>query len=122
MSYEHIDAARMTALARELAGDVVACLRFIDDFLRAWDQRRTRVLHAVDASGPIDDALAALLTLATSSAMVGAESLSTAARELHSEARSLGSVPSRGADRLARIGAASCEELQHAAQGWRLAG
>lgn len=121
MSYEHIDAARMTALTRELAGDVVACLRFIDDFLRSWEQRRVRVLHAVDATGPIDDALAALLTLATSSAMVGADALSSVARELHSEARSLGNVPSVGADRLARIGAASCEELWHASQGWRLA-
>jgi hypothetical protein len=122
VSYEHIDAARMTALARELAGDVVACRRFIDDFVHAWEQRRTRVLHAVGATGAIDDALAALLTLATSSAMVGADSLSTAARELHSEARSLGNVPLRGADRLARIGAASCAELRHAADSWRLAG
>lgn len=121
MSYEHIDAARMIALARELANDVEACLRFVDDFLHAWEQRRSRVLHAVDAAGAIDDALAALLTLATSSAMVGADSLSAAARELHSEARSLGNVPPRGADRLARIGAASCEELRQAAADWRVA-
>ena len=53
--------------------------------------------------------------------MVGADSLSAAARELHSEARSLGNVPPRGADRLARIGAASCDELRHASQTWRLA-
>jgi len=122
VTYEHIDAARMTALARDLAGDVVACRRFIDDFLHAWDQRRARVLHAVDASGTIDDALAALLTLATSSAMVGADALSTAARELHTEARSLGNVPPRSADRLARLGAESCAELRHAADHWRLAG
>lgn len=121
MSYEHIDAARMRALMRELAGDQTACLRFVDDFLRSWDQRRSRVLHAVDGGGPFDDALAALLTLATSSAMLGAHALSAAARELHSEARSLGNVPPRGADRLARIGAASCEELRLAADGWRVA-
>lgn len=121
MSYEHIDAARMTALARDLAGDLAASLRFIDDFLQAWETRCLRVQHGVAAAGAIDDALAALLTLATSSAMVGADRLSIVARELHAQARSLGNVPPVGADQLARIGDASCEELWQASQSWRLA-
>jgi HPt (histidine-containing phosphotransfer) domain-containing protein len=121
VSYEHIDAARMTALARDLAGDLAASLRFIDDFLQAWEVRRLRVQHGVEATGPIDDALAALLTLATSSAMVGADRLSAVARELHAQARTLGNVPPVGADQLARIGDASCEELWRASQDWRLA-
>jgi hypothetical protein len=121
VSYEHIDAARMPALVRELAGDRAACLRFVDDFLRSWEPRRTRVLDAVDARDAFEDALAALLTLATSSAMLGAHNLSAAARELHGEAQRLGNVPLRGADRLARIGAASCAELRRAADGWRVA-
>lgn len=118
MSYQHIDVARIPDLARELAMDVVACLRFVDDFLQAWDARRSRVLHGVD-SPVVDDALAALLTLSTSSAMIGATSLSAAAKQLHAESRALGTVPPTGADQLAYIGAVSCDELRHAADGWR---
>jgi hypothetical protein len=121
VSYEHIDAARMTALARDLAGDLSASLRFIDDFLHAWETRRLRVQHGVERVGPIDDALAALLTLSTSSAMIGAERLSVVARELHAQARALGTVPPVGAEQLLRIGDASCEELWQASQSWRLA-
>ena len=120
MGYQHIDAARLPGLARELANDVHASLRFVDDFLRAWDQRRGRVMHAVGTPG-IDDALAALLTLSTSSAMIGADLLSTAARDLYSEARRLGTVPPGGAEMLDRIGAASCAELRHATDSWRVA-
>ncbi|MGV3713404.1 hypothetical protein [Pseudolysinimonas sp.] len=119
MSYEHIDVARIPDLARELAMDVTACLRFVDDFLRTWETRQTRVAHGVN-SPVVDDALAALLTLSTSSAMVGAHTLSSAAKQLHAESRQLGSVPAQGADQLARIGYASCAELEHAAAGWRL--
>lgn len=118
MSYQHIDVARIPDLARELAMDVAACLRFVDDFLHAWETRRTRVLHGV-GSPAVDDALAALLTLSTSSAMIGATTLSAAAKQLHAEARQLGTIPSGGADQLAQIGAASCDELRHAAYGWR---
>jgi hypothetical protein len=119
MSYEHIDVARIPDLARELAMDVTACLRFVEDFLGSWSTRQSRVEHGVD-NPVVDDALAALLTLSTSSAMVGAHTLSSAARELHAESRQLGSVPAQGAERLSRIGYASCVELEHAAAGWRL--
>ena len=118
MNYEHIDVARIPDLARELAMDVTACLRFVDDFVHAWDARRSRVLHGV-GSPAVDDALAALLTLSTSSAMVGAVTLSEAAQQLHAEARRLGTVPAGSADRLALIGAASCDELRHASNDWR---
>lgn len=118
MTYQHIDVDRIPDLADELAMDVTACLRFVDDFLDAWETRRARVLHGVD-SVFVDDALAALLTLATSSAMVGATTLSSAAKELHAESRQLGTVPRGGADRLALIGAASCDELRQASHHWR---
>ncbi len=118
VTYEHIDVDRFPDLADELAMDVTACLRFVDDFLQAWEGRRARVLHGV-GSPVVDDALAALLTLSTSSAMVGAITLSAAAKELHAQARQLGTVPAVGADRLALIGAASCDELRHASHGWR---
>lgn len=120
MSYEHIDVSRISGLTRELADDATACLRFIDDYIRGWEQRQARVLVAVDRP-VIDDALAALLSLATSSAMIGADSLSHAAKSLYAEARQLGTVPARGADRLARIGVAVCDELRLATAGMRAA-
>lgn len=120
MSFEHIDVSRITGLTRELADDASACLRFIDDYIRGWELRQARVAVAVERP-LIDDALAALLSLSTSSAMVGADSLSTAAKALYSEARQLGTVPAHGADRLARIGVAVCDELRLATANMRTA-
>ncbi len=120
MRYEHIDVSRITRLASELTNDASACLRFIDDYINAWEHRHARVATAVDRL-VIDDALAALLSLSTSSAMLGAEGLSAAARALHSEARMLGTVPARGADRLGRIGDAVCAELRLATAEMRAA-
>jgi hypothetical protein len=111
MRYEHIDVGRIRVLTGELSHDAAASLRFIDDYITAWEHRRARVATAVDRLS-IDDALAALLSLSTSSAMLGAEGLSQAARALHSEARQLGTIPARGADRLALIGDAVCIELR----------
>lgn len=120
MRYEHIDVARILRLTSELTNDVSACLRFIDDYITAWEHRQARVVTAVDRLA-IDDALAALLSLSTSSAMVGADGLSVAARALHAETRVLGTVPARGADRLTRIGDAVCNELRHATAEMRAA-
>jgi hypothetical protein len=111
MPYEHIDVARLRGLTRELTNDPSACVRFIQDYIDAWEHRQARVATAVDRLA-IDDALAALLTLSTSSAMLGADGLSAAARALYAEARQMGTIPARGADRLARIGDAVCIELR----------
>lgn len=120
MGYEHIDASRISGLAGDLASDASACLRFIDDYIDAWENRQARVAGAIDRL-VIDDALAALLSLSTSSAMLGAVTFSAAARELYVEARHLGTVPASGADRLARIGDAVCAELRLASAGMRAA-
>ncbi len=120
MRYEHIDVSRITRLADELTNDASACLRFIDDYISAWEHRQARVATAVDRV-VIDDALAALLSLSTSSAMLGAQGLSLAARALYAEARLLGTIPARGADRLVRIGDAVCMELRLASAEMRAA-
>jgi hypothetical protein len=120
MGYEHIDVGRIFGLTGELTDDAAACLRFIDDYISAWENRQARVAGAVDRL-MIDDALAALLSLSTSSAMLGAAGFSAAARDLYVEARNLGTVPARGADRLARIGDAVCAELRLASAGLRVA-
>lgn len=118
--YEHIDADRIHRLLRELVGNVPACLTFIDDFVGASGARIARVQRAVDY-GDLDDALASLLSLSTSSAMIGAASLAAAARDLHTEASSTYSVSARAADRLERIGAASAAELATLTSPWRVA-
>lgn len=120
MGYEHIDVSRIRGLRGELTDDATACLRFIDDYIGSWEQRQFRVSTAVDRY-VIDDALAALLSLSTSAAMLGADGLSHAARALYSEARQLGTIPARGADRLARIGDAVCRELRDASAELRAA-
>lgn len=120
MRYEHIDVSRISRLASELANDASACVRFIDDYLDAWEHRQARVATAIDRI-VIDDALAALLSLSTSSAMLGAEGLSMAARALHAEARQLGTVPAHGVEHLSRIGEAVCFELRHATADMRAA-
>jgi|GEM_PF-2049824 len=118
IGYEHIDVRRIARLASELSHDITACLRFIDDFVDSWEPRRTRVLHAARGTA-VDDGLAALLTLTTSSEMVGAVQLSSAARDLHSHARFAGRIPAPGAERLAQIGEAACGDLRHATRTWR---
>lgn len=118
--YEHIDVSRISGLTHELGDDAYASLRFIEDYIRGWESRHARVLGGIDRT-PIDDALAALLSLATSSAMIGADSLSSSAQSLYAEARQLGTVPAHAADRLGQIGAAVCDELRLAAAGMRAA-
>lgn len=111
MSDELVDASRLSALVRELAGDTAACARFLDDFVAAWEPRRDRVLAAV-GERDVGDALAALLSLASSSAMVGAGALSAAARRLHESARATGTLPAESAHELVALGAATIGELR----------
>jgi hypothetical protein len=120
MTYEHIDADRVLRLARDLVGDVSSCVRFVDDFVGASANRIARVQHAVD-HGALDDALASLLSLATSSAMIGAENLAAVARELHTEATFSGSMPARAAEHLERFNSAACAELIQLTAPWRIA-
>jgi hypothetical protein len=78
------------------------------------------VRQAADKGVP-DDALASLLSLATSSAMIGAEGLASAARDLHAELSMSGAVSAQAADRLERINSAACAELVQLTAPWRAA-
>lgn len=120
MDYEHIDVDRLVRLSRDLVGDLRSCVRFVDDFVGSWAPRMARVTRAVD-DGSLEDALASLLSIATSSRMIGAERLGGLAERLHAEARSAHTMPARGAEQLARVGAATCEELLRVSAPWRAA-
>ncbi|MEO5533587.1 MAG: hypothetical protein ABIR17_00450 [Pseudolysinimonas sp.] len=117
MAYQYIDSTCVGALVRDLRGDVGACLQFIGDFVRAWDARIARISTATERQEP-DDATAALLSLATSSEMVGARYLASYARELHAEVRATGTLQAAGVARLAQFGMASCAELRDLARAW----
>ena len=62
--------------------------------------------------------MAALLSLYSSSAMIGAAMLSTAAKELHAEVRATQRTPPGAVGRLAALGNASCAELMNLARKW----
>jgi HPt (histidine-containing phosphotransfer) domain-containing protein len=117
MPYLHIDELHVTGLIRELTGDVAACVKFIEGFVRAWDERIARILDAVDRDDP-DEAMAALLSLYSSSAMIGAKLLSREAKELHAEIRMTRRFTPGAVSRLANVGSASCAELIHLARKW----
>lgn len=92
-----------------------ACVKFIESFVGAWDERIARILDAAERDDP-DDVMAALLSLYSSSAMIGAKILSTAAKELHTEIRTTYRVPPGAVGRLATLGSMSCAELLHLAR------
>ena len=112
-----LDALVVSVATESLANGRVVF--FVDDFVGSLSTRIERVQRAVDR-GDLDDALAALLGLSTSSAMIGAVILSTAARDLHTEVARAHAVPGRAADLLERIGMASCVELAHLTAPWRV--
>ena len=120
MSYEHIDIDRVQRLVRDLVGDLRSCVQFIDEFVGSWDGRVSRVHRAV-GDGSLEDALASLLSIASSSRMLGAERLGDLAQTLYLEARNARAMSARGADCLARVGAASCDELRRLTAAWRTA-
>lgn len=118
MTYEHVDVGRISVLTHELQNDLSASLRFVDDFIAAWPVRRERLITA-SASPIIDDCLVVMLTLITSGSMVGALTLSAAAKELYTESRSLGRVSTLDVERIVRIGDFACLELRSATESWR---
>lgn len=117
MSTERIDYGGIAVLSRQVADDGTASLRFVDDFIALWPTRVERI--RIGARGAdVDQALAALLSIATSSAMIGALTLGAAARSLYDESRYAGRINADGVDRLSRLGDAACFELRAAADVW----
>ncbi len=108
--YQHVDEARVTVLKRELAGDVSACVRFIREFAGAWDARVARLTAAVDR-GDDAEANAVLLSLSSSSTMLGATTLVSTAKELRSELRERHRIEHSDVLRLVTVGSAAREEL-----------
>jgi hypothetical protein len=105
-----IDEAILRRLIRELGGDVVAGARFATDFVAAWDGRVANLHDAVDRNDP-EDVATALLSIQTSSAMLGATLLFSAATELRQQLRTTRRVDAVAVDRLVQLGVQTCREL-----------
>jgi hypothetical protein len=110
VTYVHIDEAVVVRLLRELAGDVPAGVRFLTDFVRAWEGRVARLLDAAERHDP-EDVTTVLLSVRTASGMLGATALYSAAGDLQSQITATRQVDGPAVRRLVEVGTASCREL-----------
>ncbi|MGO4692127.1 hypothetical protein [Glaciibacter sp. 2TAF33] len=107
----HVDRAALCELLAALGGDAVALARFTRDFIALWGSRSERLAAAL-AQADADEAHVVLLSIRSTSVMLGAVRLEAVAAGLHG-ALSFGDFDGcRGqlAD-LADAGAVTCEEL-----------
>ncbi|MCU1634863.1 MAG: hypothetical protein JWQ68_102 [Cryobacterium sp.] len=75
---EYIDPTALTRLLDDLAGDVNCLRRFVQDFVSLWDTRARQLADAI-AAQVLDTAHVVLLSIRSSSRMVGAPLLETCA-------------------------------------------
>ena len=108
--YQYIDATLVDRLVRELAGDVRAGARFIRDFVAGWEVRVARLLDAAERQDP-EDVTTVLLSVRTSSAMLGAQSLSLAAADLQDDLVATRRVNKIAVVRFIELGTSACSEL-----------
>ena len=78
-----VDPASLQRLRRDLGGDIAVQDRFVNDFLNLWHHRELR-LHTALASADLVAADIVLLSIRSSSHMLGAVRLEDTAGRLHS--------------------------------------
>ncbi|MGK9148699.1 hypothetical protein KXS11_13810 [Plantibacter flavus] len=106
-----VDAGELRRLLRELSGDLRSRRRFVETYVEMWPTRLARLTAAIE-DGDLDEAKVVLLSIRSSSVMLGvigvAALASTGVRALddHHLARV---VDTR--DALEEIGERSCERL-----------
>jgi len=110
MTYVHIDEAGVSRLLRELSDDVSAGVRFLTDFVTAWEGRVARLLDAVERRDP-EDVTTVLLSVRTASGMLGATALFSAASDLQREVAETRQVDGIAVRRFVQVGTATCLEL-----------
>jgi hypothetical protein len=110
MTYVHIDETRVSRLLRELSDDVPAGVRFLTDFVTAWEGRVARLLDAVERRDP-EDVTTVLLSVRTASGMLGATALFSAASDLQREVAETRQVDGLAIRRFVQVGTATCLEL-----------
>jgi hypothetical protein len=111
-SGELIDRAAAARLADELYGSAEIVTRFVADFIATWPSRFARVAESLDHVD-VPELVAALLSIRSTSQMVGAVRLAQHTETLE-RAASEGDLAAcrRGLPRLAAIGAETVRALQ----------
>jgi hypothetical protein len=110
MTYLHIDEVVVARLLRELGGDVHAGVRFLTDFVKAWEERVARLLDAADRNDP-EDVTTVLLSVRAASGMLGATALSSSATDLQRQVAATRQVDAPAVRRFVEVGTATCREL-----------
>jgi hypothetical protein len=110
MTYVHIDETSVSRLLRELSDDVPAGVRFLTDFVTAWEGRVARLLDAVERRDP-EDVTTVLLSVRTASGMLGATALFSAASDLQRQVAETRQVDGPAVRRFVQVGTATCLEL-----------
>ena len=115
ITMRYVDEAIVSRLVRELADDVPAGVRFVTDFVTAWEERVARILDAAERQDP-EDVNTVLLSVRTASGMLGATALFSAATELQRQVTETRTVDRAAVARYVDIGTASCHELSDLAR------
>jgi HPt (histidine-containing phosphotransfer) domain-containing protein len=106
-----IENEALESLLTHLGGDSESRRRFVRDYVRLWDQRVERLIEALDADDH-DEAQTVLLSIRSSSAMVGAVVVEATASLLHSSIKKGDSAGcARHLKRLQVVGPDACREL-----------
>lgn len=110
----HIEAAALGALLAEVGGDRELQRRFVHDFVQLWHGRSERLAAAlaVPNAGNAEEAHVVLLSIRSSSTMVGAIRVEATAALMHEALRVgdfAGSV--RHLDQLRAVGEQACVDL-----------
>jgi HPt (histidine-containing phosphotransfer) domain-containing protein len=96
-SQPYVDPSVLQTLRCELEPDAEYCTVFVNSYIQQLPRRLDRLRHAVEAMD-LDAALDAVLSVKTSSMMVGAAYLSTLADELETILKHLETHPERLAE------------------------
>ncbi|WP_427173713.1 Hpt domain-containing protein [Arthrobacter sp. 92] len=98
-----MDPSVLALLRRELEPDAAFCTVFVDSYIQQLPRRVGRLRYALDTMD-FEVAMDAVLSIKTSSQMVGAAHLSYLADQLESVLRLFGSDPDTGTGALVRTG------------------
>ena len=109
----HIEATALRALLTQMGGDRGMQRRFVHDFVHLWHSRSQRLAAALGAQFPdAEEAHVVLLSIRSSSTMVGAVTVEATAAMMHDALRD-GDIPGsmRHITRLNEVGEQACADL-----------
>jgi HPt (histidine-containing phosphotransfer) domain-containing protein len=107
----HIDATALRALLSQMGGNHELQRRFVHDFVHLWSSRSQRLQKAL-AFPDAEEAHVVLLSIRSSSTMVGAVTVEATAAIMHDALRE-GDIAgsARHIDRLNEVGESACHDL-----------